>query len=177
MVLGRWEVCEAIQFNSWTAVQGWYYRVAWGAFLGLRDDYLAPFDRRGERSPPGNWRIKEFFVRSAEKLDQRVDRRVAELEAGVFRPDPNKEGWGTKRHYEEFIVEALALDRLSARRNPEKNHISTREYARDPVKLFANMYELTDAICHNHWKPETDQWDSDDSDIPYTNEEDLRDWE
>ena len=57
----------------------------------------------------------------------------------------------TKDHYEHFIIEALALDRLSARQDPERNHISTREYAREPVKLFANMYELTDAICHNHW--------------------------
>jgi hypothetical protein len=92
MVLGRWELCEAIQFNSWTAVQGWYWRVAGGAFLELRDDYLEPFDRRGEKSPPGSWQIKEFFVRSAEELNQRVDERVAELEAGVARPSPNKEG-------------------------------------------------------------------------------------
>ena len=59
----------------------------------------------------------------------------------------------TKDHYEHFIIEALASDRLSAREEPERsrNHISTREFAREPVKLIANMYELTDAICHNHW--------------------------
>lgn len=36
-------------------------------------------------------------------------------------------------------------------RSPEKSHIADREWAEDPVKLFANMYELTEALCHNYW--------------------------
>lgn len=57
----------------------------------------------------------------------------------------------TKRHYEQFVVEALAMDRLAARQSPQRNHIAGREWSREPVKLFATMYELTEAVCHNYW--------------------------
>lgn len=54
-----------------------------------------------------------------------------------------------RHHYRHFVVQALALDRVSARNQPWKNHITTRHWARDPVKLFAIMYDLTNTICHN----------------------------
>jgi hypothetical protein len=105
------------------------------------------------------------------------------------------------------------MDRRSSLQSPEKNHIADKEWAKNPVKLFANMFELTEALCHNYWyvlsslstgktppwaptfsrrlrrtkissqianivlvyrKPaETEMWDSDDSDIPYTDAEDV----
>ncbi len=55
----------------------------------------------------------------------------------------------TCHHYQHFVVDAVALDRVSARRHPEKNHMTTREWAGDPVKLFAIMYDVTDTVCHN----------------------------
>ncbi|KAK4105944.1 hypothetical protein N658DRAFT_504001 [Parathielavia hyrcaniae] len=80
----------------------------------------------------------------------------------------------TKLHYEHFIVDAIAMDRLSARQFPQKRHLTTMEWAQHLVKLFANMYELTEAICHNYWKTaETEMWPSDDSDVPYTDGEDV----
>lgn len=36
-------------------------------------------------------------------------------------------------------------------RSPEEEHIADRGWSEDPVKLFANMYELTEALCHNYW--------------------------
>ncbi|KAK4151502.1 hypothetical protein C8A00DRAFT_45313 [Chaetomidium leptoderma] len=173
MVLKRWEICQVIGFNSWTAVQVWLDDVVDAAFVELIDDYLAPLDVLGERSPPAGQAIKEYFVRFAEDFDRRVERRMSELENGMLSR-PNKNGWDIRRHYERFIVEAVALDRLSARRWPEKNHMAAKSWAEEPVKLFANMYELTEAICHNYWKPaETEMWASDDSDVPYTDAGDL----
>jgi hypothetical protein len=57
----------------------------------------------------------------------------------------------TKRHYEQFVVEAVAMDRLAARQSPQGTHIAAREWAREPVKLFATMYELTETVCRNYW--------------------------
>jgi hypothetical protein len=57
----------------------------------------------------------------------------------------------TKRHYEQFVVEAVAMDRLAARQSPQGNYIAAREWSREPVKLFATMYELTETVCHNYW--------------------------
>ncbi|KAH6854155.1 hypothetical protein B0I37DRAFT_441193 [Chaetomium sp. MPI-CAGE-AT-0009] len=176
-VLDRMAVCQLIEFNSWTAVQAWTYVVASEAYKELEEDYLREHERAGLRNPPGNMYIKNFFVNNAADLDRRINLRVSELERGL-RSHPVKHNWGTLRHYEHFIVSALAEDRLSTRENPNRNHISTRAYAADPATLIANVYELTDAICHNYWKTaETEQWDSEDSDIPYTDEQDLADFE
>ena len=57
----------------------------------------------------------------------------------------------TRQHYEHFIIEALAMDRRSSLRSPEKRHMADKEWSEDPVKLMANMYELTEALCHNYW--------------------------
>jgi hypothetical protein len=93
MPLKRWEMCQVLGFNSWTAVQVWLGDVAGDAFAELIRDYLAPFAVRGERNPPGTTAIKAFFVRFAEDLDRRVERRVAELEAGeLCRPVDDKQG-------------------------------------------------------------------------------------
>ncbi|KAG7292711.1 hypothetical protein NEMBOFW57_002749 [Staphylotrichum longicolle] len=173
MVLKRWQICRLLGFNSWTAIQVWLDDVVRPASQELNRDYLAPFEARGERNPPGDRHTKEFFVRFAEDFDRVVERRVTELEQGV-QSHPRKNNWGTRQHYKHFIVEALALDRRSAMRSPEKSHIADREWAEDPVKLFANMYELTEALCHNYWKPaETEMWASDDSDVPYTDGDDV----
>jgi hypothetical protein len=88
MVLKRWEICQVLGLNSWTAVMAWLDDVVSPAFVELIHDYLAPFAARGERTPPGNTRIKEYFVRVAEDLGRRADRRASELEQGVFsRPE------------------------------------------------------------------------------------------
>jgi hypothetical protein len=93
MPLKRWELCQVLGFNSWTAVQAWLDDVAGAAFVELIRDYLEPFAVRGERNPPGATAIKAFFVRFAEDLDRRVDRRVSELEAGELgRPVGDKQG-------------------------------------------------------------------------------------
>ncbi len=196
MVLKRPEICEAIGFNSWTAVQVWLDDVVSPAFDELIRDYLEPFAVRGQRNPPGTRETKDYFISFASDLDRVVERRVSELEQGLVY-DPNKTGckiispifWfsvlpqspnvalatragDTRQHYEHFIIEALAMDRLTV--SPYQNHISTKEWADEPISLFATMFELTDTICHNYWKPaESEMWDSDDSDVPYTDGRDL----
>jgi hypothetical protein len=93
MPLKRWELCQVLGFNSWTAVQVWLDDVAGAAFAELIRDYLEPFAVRDERNPPGTTAIKAFFVRFAEDLDRRVERRVSELEAGELgRPVGDKQG-------------------------------------------------------------------------------------
>ncbi|KAK4128998.1 hypothetical protein N657DRAFT_629991 [Parathielavia appendiculata] len=69
----------------------------------------------------------KFFVQFADDLSQRADRSVSELENGVLS----------------------RLNRNGCRQSPQKMHLRTREWGQDPVKLFANMYELNEAICHN----------------------------
>lgn len=83
MVLKRWQICRLLGFNSWTAIQVWLDDVVRPAFQELNRDYLAPLEARGERNPPGDRHIKEFFVRFAEDFDRVVERRVMELEQGV----------------------------------------------------------------------------------------------
>lgn len=92
MALKRWEICQLLGFNSWTAVQVWLDEVVGTAFADLIRDYLEPFAARGERNPPGSRAIKEFFVRFAEDLDRRVERRVSELEAGELGRPEEKQG-------------------------------------------------------------------------------------
>ena len=62
-------------------------------------------------------------------------------------------GNNTIAHYEEFIIEALALDRVSLREseNPNTHHIASEGWSHDPDMLLANMYELTESICYNYW--------------------------
>ncbi|KAK3300770.1 uncharacterized protein B0H64DRAFT_414574 [Chaetomium fimeti] len=177
MVLNRMGVCHLIGFNSWTAVQAWTHVVATVAYMELEKDYLRPHERIGLRTPPGNIYTKDFFVNNADDLERRVNLRVSEIERNA-RTHPDKSLWGTGLHYEHFIVDALAEDRLASRQRPRGNYLSTRAYAADPATLIANMYELTDAICHNYWKTaETDQWDPYDSDIPFTDADDIADFD
>ncbi|EAQ92899.1 predicted protein [Chaetomium globosum CBS 148.51] len=174
MVLDRESLCHLIGFNSWTAVQGWVHAVASDSYTELMEDYLRPFENAGQRNPPGNNYIKDFFVANAADFEHWISLRVSELERGVTGPRPNKTGWSTRQHYELFMVNALAEDRLSTRQNPDdSDHLATKGFAAVPAMLIANMYELTDALCHNYWKPASDEWDSDDSDVPYVDEDDL----
>lgn len=117
-------------------------------------------------------------------------------------------------HYQHFIIEATAMDRLCEReRGPNKHHIANKAWSRHPTTLYTHMYELTDALCHNWWyvfssfpfllsslpphsrcdmvirhhgitdrlllipacrKPaETEMWDSDDSDVPFSHPDDV----
>ncbi len=95
----------------------------------------------------------------------------------------------------------MALDRLAEARAPHRHHIANKEWSRDEDTIYYYMYELTESICHNHWcvfeprprimtvpdlmtdrsalcgntrKPaETELWDSDDSDVPYSDPHDV----
>ncbi|KAL2137025.1 hypothetical protein VTI74DRAFT_10501 [Chaetomium olivicolor] len=173
MVLKRPELCQALGISSWTAVQVWLGEVVMAAYAELQRDYLRLFEARSERSPPGNHATKVAFVRQSQHIEGLVQRRMAEIENDVH-PSVNKSSWGTAQHYLRFVVEAVALDRVAARREPQPYQMANKEWSHDPVMLAANMYELTDAICHNFWKPaETELWDSDDSDVPYTDARDI----
>ncbi len=54
-------------------------------------------------------------------------------------------------HYQRFIAMALAADRLDAIAHPDKFHVSNRIWAYNRIALYGNMYELTEALCHNYW--------------------------
>ncbi|KAK4234061.1 hypothetical protein C8A03DRAFT_47519 [Achaetomium macrosporum] len=186
MVLKRPEICELSGFTSWTAVQVWLTDVVDTVYKEFVGDYLKRFYNQGVRAPQGGEALKQQFVGFAADYENMVKRRVEEMENGVELPPisllPNaqrrniKRHWNLVQHYEHFIVEAVAKDRFHARHEPldaERNHICTKYWAADPVELFGRMYELTEALVHNYWKPTTDEWDSDDSDVPYTDAADL----
>ncbi|AEO66198.1 uncharacterized protein THITE_2048054 [Thermothielavioides terrestris NRRL 8126] len=171
MVLKRPELCRVTGFNSWTDIELWIRDIVATAYHELVEDYLKAFKDRGEKDPGGNGAIKEYFVRFAYDIEKLVTKRAAEMQSGHSGQEQeiNKERWLTMHHYKRFMVEALALDRVKAASSPdEKNTISSKAWAANPITLFANMYELTDALCHNYWKPADSDWDPDDSDVPFT---------
>ncbi|KAK3902589.1 hypothetical protein C8A05DRAFT_15366 [Staphylotrichum tortipilum] len=148
-LLSRRELCKLMEFDSWADLKVWLSDVIGAAYRELKRDFLRDYDRRGEQVPPGSEHIKYGLVRRYPELEAKVEKRVRELEDGVTDRVVNKSTWKNCHHYQHFVVRAIALDRLSARNNPEKNHIATRQWARDPVKLVAIMYDLTNTICHD----------------------------
>lgn len=175
--LSRPEICELTGFNSWTAIQAWLLDVVDPAFQALIDGYLRWHERRGEKTNHGPDGTKEHFIRNAQSFEREVARRVAEIRTGnpPRIPRPAREyqlslattsdivlqtdrgffftAENRRAHYENFVVEALALDRI-ALADPHSTgtqHISDKGWAHVPETLFANMYELTDAICYNYW--------------------------
>ncbi|KAL2016913.1 hypothetical protein VTK56DRAFT_2874 [Thermocarpiscus australiensis] len=179
MVLKRSEVCDLIGFGSWTAVMGWLTEVVKEARMDLFN-YLRPYDQVDQRCPLGNERIKARFVVRAGLLESIVRARVAELEAGYgyHLLDKPSEGAGLEEHYEHFIIEAVAADRIDLEKGGSyEYHIADQDWSKNPRELFARMYELTEAICYNYFKTaETEMWDSEDSDDPHTNEDDVPVW-
>ncbi|KAJ4296174.1 hypothetical protein N0V88_004878 [Collariella sp. IMI 366227] len=173
MVLKRPDLCGLLGISSWTAIQVWLGEVVTPAYTELINDYLRGFESSGDRNPIGDKAIKECFVRHAQQMENMVEQRVSEMQNGI-QLIFDKARWISRNHYEHFIVEAVALDRIAERKEPQHYYIANKAWARDPVKLFGNMFELTDTLCYNWWKTaETELWASDDSDVPFTNAEDV----
>lgn len=91
MVLKRPEICRLIGFNSWTAVQVWVASVVGPAHSQLVEGYLKPYEEMGKKTPKGNDNIKNYLVERALLLEAQVEKRVAELAAGIEN-NPSKIG-------------------------------------------------------------------------------------
>ncbi|KAL2270268.1 hypothetical protein VTJ83DRAFT_2452 [Remersonia thermophila] len=165
MVLKRPQICELIQFRSWTGVMFWIMEVGKHPWNVLTQEYLMPFREQGKRAPLNNAEVKQYLVNHADELARDIKRRTKEIEDGILAVEGDVSGWGTKEHYRHFIVEALAADVYAASRPPlkTKHYLSKKDWARDDNKRTMEIMKS--------W--ETDQWDSDDSDVPFTNPDDV----
>lgn len=117
MVLRRPEICRLIEFNSWTGVQRWLSDVASEPFRELVEDYLRPFDQRGEKSPLNYEGVKNHIINHSSVLETMVQMRVAELQGGIERRLPNKAGCTSFPQHTPMMKPSSSFSCLTRARN------------------------------------------------------------
>ncbi|KAL1842088.1 hypothetical protein VTJ49DRAFT_6070 [Mycothermus thermophilus] len=149
MVLKRPQICELIQFRSWTGVMFWIMEVGKRPWNVLTQEYLMPFREQGKRAPLNNPEVKQYLIDHADELAGDIKRRTKQIEDGILTVNADMSGCkcysfyqitcylnppsevlgkrqthrptgSTKEHYRHFIVEALAMDVYAAARPPLK---------------------------------------------------------